>query len=99
MRRRVFLSPQAEDDLSDIWAYIALERQAPLSADRFIAKLQAKANALARSPRMGRQRQDLGEGVRSLSFGRYLIFYREAPSGIEIARVLSGSMKLPDPFS
>lgn len=94
MGSEVFLSPEAEEDLSDVWAYIARERAARLSADRFIEKLQAKCRAIARSPGIGRAREDLGPGVRSCPLGRYLIFYREVADGIEVARVLSGDRDL-----
>jgi toxin ParE1/3/4 len=45
---------------------------------------------LARTPRMGRVRDELAPGLRSFPIGDYLIFYRNVPKGIAVVRVLSG---------
>lgn len=99
MTRRAFLSPLAEEDLSDIWAYIALGGDAPEAADRLIEKVRRKCVALARTPGIGRSRDELGHGLRSLAVGRYVIFYRATPEGIEVARVLAGERDIPAQFA
>lgn len=93
MGSEVFLSPQVEEDLSDLWAYIALERKAPLSADRFVVKLHQVRGDCSKSCDRG-AREDLGPGIRSCPMGRHLIFYRRVAEGIEVARVLSGHRDL-----
>ena len=70
MKGAVRLSPSAEADLANIWAYIALERAAPKTADAFIVRLRRKCDLLASSPAMGRERSDLGRALRSLPFER-----------------------------
>jgi toxin ParE1/3/4 len=40
---------------------------------------------------MGRPRDDLRQGLRSFVTGRYVVFYRISPDGIEILRALHGS--------
>ena len=45
---------------------------------------------LARSPHLGRSREELGPGLRSFPVGDYLIFYLPSKTGIVVVRVLSG---------
>lgn len=68
------LSEQAEADLTDIWVYIAAD--SPASADAFTQRLYDKCVLLAETPTLGRARPELGEGVRSFPFKRYVIYYR-----------------------
>ena len=49
---------------------------------------------LASHPNLGRSRDELAEGLRSFPVGRYVIFYRAIPEGVEIVRVLHGSRDL-----
>lgn len=62
----------------------------PSTADRFIDRIDRKLRMLARSPGVGRAREQLGPGLRSFPIGNYLIFYRAVPDGIVVVRVLSG---------
>lgn len=39
----------------------------------------------------GRSREELAPGLRSLAFGRYVVFYMPLPDGIDVVRVLHGS--------
>ena len=90
------ISAAAEDDLVGIWSYIA--QDSPSTADVFLARLRDVCSALAHSPGMGRPRDELRLGVRSFAIGMYLVFYREIPGGIEVVRVLSGFLDLPQHF-
>ena len=85
--RDILLTPQAEDDLLDIWVFIA--RDSPRSADRFIDTIDGKLQLLAESPNIGRQREELAPSLRSFPVGDYSIFYRTVPERIEVIRVLS----------
>jgi len=84
----VRLSALAQADLEEIWLFIA--RDDPLAADGFIERIQRTCQQLARSPGMGRSREELAEGIHSFPVGKYLVFYRRAGTGIEVARLLSG---------
>ena len=53
--------------------------------------IDQKLLALASTPGMGRTRDEIAEGLRSFPVGRYVIFYRTIPEGVEIVRVLHGS--------
>ena len=82
------MSPAAEADLEDIWDFIAQDK--PDAADAFLDTILEKCQTLADSPEMGRHRDELAPGVRSLPFKRYVIFYTKTDIGIEVIRVLSG---------
>lgn len=96
MSQRAKLSPEAESDLDAIWLFIA--RDNLRAADRLVEQLVLKCRLLARSPRIGRQRDELRVGIRSLAHGRYLIFYRIDALGIQVVRVVGGEMDLPSLF-
>ena len=80
-------SPEADDDLLRIWRYIAQNDRAV--ATQFIDRLHSTMGALAEMPGMGRRRDDLAPNIRTFPLGHYLIIYRDASGGIEVARVLS----------
>ncbi len=86
--KKSFLSARARTDLEEIWVYIAQDN--PGSADRFVDRILQACRKLAQAPRIGRPRDELASGLRSLPFEKYVIFYRVAASGVEIVRILSG---------
>ena len=75
--------------------YIA--RDNPIVAQAFEARLEHHCSLLARTPQMGRDRPDVGPGVRSLVEGSYLIFYRFNGDidRIDILRVWHGRRRPP----
>ncbi len=81
--------PQALSDLAEIWNYIADNSEA--QADSFVATIDTKFQTLAKQPGIGRLRDELAAGLRSLPVGRYVIFYLSLADGVEIIRVLHGS--------
>ena len=82
------LSVLAEQDLEDIWSYVA-EDASPATADRLIDAIVDRFDLLAEQPRMGRLRPEFGAGVRSFSVENHVIYYRH-DEDIVIARVLHG---------
>ncbi len=85
----IFKRPLAEADLDDIWDYIE-EHSSQEQAEDFLRKLGTKIETLARSPYIGRSRDELLPGLRSFPFKDYLIFYVPLANGIEVVRVLRG---------
>ncbi len=59
-----------------------------LEADAWVDRLDRKLRLLSNQPKIGRARDHLSPGVRSMPFGRYVIFYEPLPDGIDIVRVL-----------
>ena len=93
---RVNKTTQAEQDLEDIWVYIAMDN--PGAADRLLDALQAQCRLLAAQPHMGRERRELAPGLRSFPFRRYVIFYLPLPDGIDVVRVLHSAVDIEARF-
>jgi toxin ParE1/3/4 len=93
---RYKLSRQADQDLEDIWVYLA--ELDPIRADRQMAEIFNRLPMLAQYPDMGRKRNDLGTGCRSFPSRPYLIFYAKTASHIEILRIIHQSRNIEDLF-
>lgn len=94
---KVITSAAAEADAEEIWRWVA--NDSGRAADRLADRFEDVAQMLAGRPHIGRNRDELAPGVRSFPVGPYLLFYRVAPDGIEIARVLHGRRDIgPDLF-
>ena len=79
--------PRAEEDLLQIWRYIAEDNEA--AADRFLDRLAAVAGKLSTHPQSGRPRPELAEGLRSFVIGNYVLFYKANATQLVVVRVLS----------
>ena len=90
---RLLLSSLAEEDLIEIGDYISEDN--PLRARTFILELLEFLAKIAGSPFIGRPRDDVRKGLRSVPFVGYpyTIYYRVLArrSGIKIERVLHGA--------
>ncbi len=73
-------------DLADIWDYVA--QDSVFQADRLLRRFQAKLDYLAGSNMIGRPRPELAAGCRSYPVGKFCIYYRPTPAGIELIRLL-----------
>ena len=87
-------SPGALEDLPEAWLSIAQDN--PKAADRWVDAVDAAAGRLAGFPALGRARDEVIVGVRSLAVGKYLIFYAESPDGVDVLRVLHGARDLDE---
>jgi len=81
-------SPLAEMDLEEIGDYIA--RDNPARAISFIQEIKKQCHKITNAPEAFPLRPDLIEGLRMLSFRRYLIFYTVGES-VRIERILHGA--------
>ena len=93
---RVTRRPQAEADILEIWDYIVDD--SILDADRWVDSLDEKLALWATQPMMGRSRDELAPGIRSLAFGRYVVFFEPPSDGIDVVRVLHGSRDIDATF-
>jgi len=93
---RVDRTDQAQRDLEEILSF--LDDWSPSAANRFAKTLRERTESLARMPEIGRSREELAPGLRSLTAGRYLIFYRPTEDGIMVIRVAHGSRDIPGLF-
>ncbi len=89
------LSPNALQDLQDIWDFISSDNVT--AADKLENELFEAFEMLAERPRMGHTRSDLTErDVRFWPLGSYLIVYRSIPTALEIVAVLQGARDVPE---
>lgn len=92
----ILITPAAENDLINIWLYIARDNQE--TADHVYQAAEKTFESLLAAPRMGtlyQARRPRLEGIRFFpvsKFQNYVIYYREHPQGIEIVRVLHARM-------
>lgn len=84
---------QAEEDLIEIWFYIAQDN--PGAADRVLDDIEQRFHALADNPLMGRLRPDIAPELRYFAVSSYLILYRTVEDEIQIIRVIHGARDLP----
>ena len=83
------LARLAEQDLAEIWSYIA-EEASPTTADRLIDDIVHRFELLAEQPEMGRARPEFGRDVRSFAVENYVIYYRHEGDDVLVARILHG---------
>ncbi|MFZ1007901.1 MAG: type II toxin-antitoxin system RelE/ParE family toxin [Candidatus Sulfotelmatobacter sp.] len=84
------LSPDAFQDLQDVWDFIASDNVP--AADKLENEFFEVFEMLAERPRMGHTRSDLAErDVRFWPVGSYLIVYRSIPNALQIVAVLHGA--------
>jgi toxin ParE1/3/4 len=85
---------QAEEDLIEIWLYIAQEN--PDAADRMLDQFENKFSLLAQQPQLEPARPDIAPDLRYFPVGSYLVLYRETPGVVEIVRVVHGARRWVD---
>jgi toxin ParE1/3/4 len=85
-------TPQAEQDLNDIYDYVAQFGGA--SAARLVQRLQQSCQHLARFPGTGTPRDDLRPRMLAFAVGNHIIFYEAVSDGIRIMRIIHGARRL-----
>ena len=93
---RIIHSSQFRQDVDEAWDYYAVEN--PDYADRLIRQVADKLLMLAEFPRMGRPQDELQPGLRSFVLDRYVIYYRQADTGIEAVRLLHSARDIDSLF-
>jgi toxin ParE1/3/4 len=96
MGRRIVYSPDSRRDYEEIYLYIAADN--PAAAERLLRTFDEKLQLALTAPGMGEPHPELGKGIRTLKAGRYIIFYREVPEGIQVVRVIHGARDIPSIF-
>ena len=93
----ILVTPAVENDLINIWLYIAQDNED--AANRVYLAAEKTFETLVSSPRIGMlyhpKRAKL-KGIRFFpisEFHNYLIYYQEQPEGIKIIRVLHAHMQ------
>jgi len=81
------------DASKEIARYIAKDN--PKAAREWATKLRKKCKTLAEHPKVGDERAELGEGIRSTYLGGYIIYFRQREETLEIVRVRRGELQFP----
>ncbi|SMF50409.1 Plasmid stabilization system protein ParE [Xaviernesmea oryzae] len=96
-RKKLTYSPLADQDLLDIFLYIAAED--PVAASRFVRDLVRKMEWIALSGFPGAPRDELSPGLKALPYRRRCIYFRTTETTVRILRVLHGHQEIsPDYF-
>jgi toxin ParE1/3/4 len=93
---RILRTPQSRDDYAVIYSYIAEDN--PRNAEIILRLFDEKLSLLAEHPFFGRPRPEFAAHLRSWVVHRFVLFYRPLENGIELIRVLHGSMDITARF-
>jgi toxin ParE1/3/4 len=85
------IAEAAQTDLRDIKQYTERTWGAA-QARRYLDEFRARFALLRKRSQLGRPREELGTGLRSLPSGGHVIFYRDMDDRIEVVRILHASM-------
>jgi len=91
---KVLRTSLAEQDLYDIWTYVATDNLA--AADRLLARIDEAFAMLLRNPELGERMDRFRAGLRAWSVATYVIYYRPIDVGIEVYRVLHSARRAED---
>ncbi len=91
------VTPNAEKDIDEILLFIAADNVD--AAIAFNERLISRFELLADNAKIGRERPELKQDLRSFPEGNYLVFYREWSGIVAIVRVLHGARDLDEIFS
>ncbi|EFG9152959.1 type II toxin-antitoxin system RelE/ParE family toxin [Escherichia coli] len=95
---RVLLRPAAREDLAGIYRFVAAD--SPTNAFAYVSRIRRHYQKLAEFPERGAPREELGQGIRLLSFERRVsILYRVEGSDVRVLRILYAGQQLPEELS
>jgi toxin ParE1/3/4 len=87
--KRLRISSLARLDLDE--NYDRIKRDKPSAATRWLKRTMDQFLSLAKNPQIGAARDEIRPGLRSISQGNYVIYYRIRNADLEIVRVLHGA--------
>lgn len=93
---KIVFSEEADSDLLHIVAYLAVRNRT--AALNLANSIDLKIGNLAHFPFMGRERDALSPGLRSIVVENYVVFYRFADDELFVVRVLDGRRDIDAEF-
>ena len=87
----LFKKPLAEEDLKNIWLY-SFKNWGETQADYYMQQLDAGLHRLMDNPMLGRSRDGIRLGYRSIQINRHIAYYLIQNQRIVIVRVLHERM-------
>jgi len=94
---RYVLSEEADRDISDIFDFSA-QTFGYVQAAEYMLSLEACLLRLVDNPALGRERNEIRAGLRSVALASHVVFYRVDDTSVRVVRVLHGSRDLPRQF-
>ncbi len=94
---RLEISLPADEDLEEIFIYTEEEFGSD-QAVNYLIEFEEVFAQLVGNPELGRERNEIKKGLRSLPTGSHVVFYRILSDHIRVVRVLHGSRDLPRHF-
>lgn len=88
MKRRLRLSALARQDLSETSKY--LEEVNPAAAADWLDQISQALATLQSQPFIGKTRDELTHGLRSVLSGKHVILYRVTVDSLDVVRILDG---------
>jgi toxin ParE1/3/4 len=99
VRPSLLWTPQAHEDLIDIYVTIGLDN--PSAAERVYSAIEERASLLITQPRLGVRRPEIAPAARILVVGLYLVLYETHPDteegpidSVDIVRIVHGHRDL-----
>ncbi len=90
--RPVRRADQAQADISDSLVYLA--EWSTAAAVRLSDQLEAKCRLLSTNPFVGRAREEIAPGLRSVAVGIYVLLYTVTDAEVIVVRFIHGSRDL-----
>ncbi len=88
---RVVYSPTVDRDLAEILRYVTRESGSLKIGQGLIRQLRQKCQTLGDLPgTLGRSRDELEPGLRSVTVKSYIIFFRYHPDRLDIVTIIHG---------
>ena len=94
----LIVSPQAQRDLREIRSY-TLQSWGAARADTYIGKIEDAFYSLLDNPEVGRERNDIKTGYRSIVIEKHILFYKIEKSEIHILGIPHSRMEILNYFS
>ena len=91
MTGRYVLSPRAQGDLDEIWAY-TVKQWGIDQAEFYIRQIGRHVETVAAQPMMGRACPEVRAGYYKFPSGSHFLFYRLFKNGIDVVRILHERM-------
>lgn len=91
-------SPEALDDIDRLWDYYA-RIAGRATADKIVREIAKVVKTIDDFPLVGRARDEVRAGLRSLAATPQIVFYRLNNDRPEIVRVLDGRQDIEEIFS
>jgi len=93
MKNNIYYSPEAQNDLDEIWEYIIFELCNPQAAENTVNKIMDTVDELENFSEIDALLSsvtDIESDYRFVTIGNYMVFYRVNGQDVYIDRVLYG---------